>query len=121
LDSTHDARLQSGEHGLQLVLHHGHGCIGHHHGIVARTSTVFAQPATAGNPDHVIQFGSSTSFSSPSHAIQPTLVQGSLPAPALNEISTALPRPPLAMLEAPRPPPHEYGQLICLRSTVFLI
>jgi len=121
LDSTHDARLQSGEHGLQLVLHHGHSCIGHHHGIVARTLTVFAQPATAGNPDHVIQFGSSSSFSNPPPVLQPTLVQGWLPTPAFNEISIALPRPSLATLEAPRPPPHDYGQLTCLRSTVFLI
>ena len=119
-DSTHEARVQPGEHGLQLVLHHGYGCVGHHHGVVARTFTIFAQPATATNPDHVIQFGSTDNFSSPTQMLQPT-AQAGLPVPALDEISIAIPTVALAVSEAPRPPPCECGQLTCLRSTVFLI
>ena len=120
-DSTHEARVQPGEHGLQLVLHHNHGCAGHHHGVIARTLTLFAQPATAANPDHFIQLGSADSFSSQTQMLQPTLAQAGLPVPAPNEISIVVPNSALAASEAPRPPPNERGQLVCLRSTVFLI
>lgn len=120
-DSTHEARVESGEHGLELVLHHTHGCIGHHHGMVARTLTLFAQPATAGNPDHVIQFGSANHFSSPTQMLPSSLALAGLPLPALAEISVAVPNSALVVSEAPRPPPYECGQLTCLRSTVILI
>lgn len=120
-DSTHEARVQSGEHGLQLVLHHGHGCIGHHHGMVARTLTFFAQPAMAGNPDHIIQFGSADNFSNPTQMLPASPALAGLPFPALAEISVAVPNSALAVSEAPRPPPYECGRLACLRSTVFLI
>jgi hypothetical protein len=120
-DSTHEVRVQSGEHGLQLVLHHNHGCAGHHHGVIARTLTLFAQPAMTANPDHFIQLGSADSFSSQTQMLQPTLAQAGLPVPAPNEISIVVPNSALAASEAPRPPPNECGQLVCLRSTVFLI
>jgi hypothetical protein len=120
-DSTHEARVESAEHGLHLVLHHTHGCIGHHHGIVARTLTLFAQPATAGSPDHVIQFGSADNFSSPTQMLPSLLALAGLPLPALDEISVVVPNSALAVAEAPRPPPCECGLLTCLRSTVFLI
>ena len=120
-DSTHEARVQSGEHGLQLVLHHTHGCVGHHHGMVARTLTLFAQPATAGSPDHVIQFGSADNYACPTQMLQPTPADAGLLVFTLNEISLPVPNPAFAVSQDPRPPPCECGQLTCLRSTVFLI
>ncbi len=120
-DSTHEARVESGEHGLQLVLHHTHGCIGHHHGVIAKTLTIFAQPATAGSPDHVIQFGSADHFSSPAQMLPSSLAVAGLPLPALAKISVGVPNSALAVSQAPRPPPYESGRLACLRSMVFLI
>jgi len=120
-DSCHEARLQSGEQGLQLVLHHGHRCIGHHHGLVARTLTLFAQPATPGNPDHVIQFRSTNNYCSQTQLPSPTLPQMELPAPAATKISIAVSNPNLIVSTSPRPPPYECGLLACLHSTVFLI
>jgi len=120
-DSCHAARLQSGEQGLQLVLHHEHGCVGHHHGGVAKALTFFAQPATAGDPDHVIQFNSSDNLRSQSQMLPPALSQVELPAPAATEILIAVSNPNLTVSTSPRPPPRECGRLACLRSTVFLI
>jgi hypothetical protein len=120
-DSTHEARVQTGEHGLQLVLHHTHGCVGHHHGVVARTLTFFAQPATATNPDHVIQFGSADKYACPTQMLQPTLTHAGLLEFTLNGISLPVLNPAFAASQAPRPPPCECGLLACLRSTVFLI
>lgn len=120
-DTTHEARVESREHGLKLVLHHTHGCLGHHHGMVARTLTLLAQPVTAGNPDHIIQFGSADNFSSPTQIPPSSLALVGLPLPALAEISVDVPNSALSVSEAPRPPPCECGRLACLRSTVFLI
>jgi len=121
LDSSHEARLQSGEQGLQLVLHHNHGCGGHHHGVMAKALTFFAKPATAGNPDHVIQFSSTNNFCSQTQLLSPTLTQMELPAPDTIEFSIAFSNPNLTVSTSPRPPPHECELLACLRSTVFLI
>jgi len=120
LDSTHESSVQLGEHGLRLVRHHNHGCIGHHHGIVARTLTLIAQPTTAGNPDHVIQFDSADHFCSPPQMLQPTLAQGELPVPVLDEIFRFSSRAPVVS-EVPRPPPREPGSLASIRTTLFLI
>lgn len=120
-DSTHEASVESGEHGLQLVLHHTHGCLGHHHGMVARTLTLLAQPATAGNPDHIIQFGSADNFTSPTQILPSSLALAGLPLPSLTEISVDVPNSALSVSEAPRSPPCGCGRLACLGSTVFLI
>ena len=94
-DPNHKIRFQTDGGGLQLVLHHSHGCIGHHHGIIARTLTLFAQPATNANPDHIIQFGSVGQFSSPTQVLPSKLTQARLPMPAPAEISIAIPNPAL--------------------------
>jgi len=120
-DSTHEARVQLGEHGLQLVLHHPHGCIGHHHSVAAGILTIFARPAPAGSPDHVIQFGSADNFSSPTPMLPASLALAGPPLSALDEISIGVSNVALAVSAAPRPSPGECGRLICLRSTVFLI
>ena len=120
-DSTHEARWQPAEHGLQLVLHHNHGCIGHHHGVMAKALTCFARPATPGNPDHVIQFSSVNHFCSQTQLLSPKLPQLELPAPAATEFSLEFSNPNLAGSSAPPPPPYECRRLACLRSTVFLI
>lgn len=120
-DSSHEVRVHWGEQGLQLVLHHNHGCFGHHHGIVARTLTLFAQPATTANPDHVIQFGSNDGFSSPTQIAPPKFASAGLPLPVLNNSFLVLPSVTLGTSEVPRPPPALSGLFASLRSTVILI
>lgn len=121
LDPNHEVGVQAGERGVQLVLHHHHGCIGHHHGVIARTLTLFAQPATPTNPDHVIQFGSGDSFSNQKQIIQSKLMPSGLRPTALQEMTFTLPNPAWSASHSPRPPPTECGLLVCLRSTVLLI
>ena len=120
-DGSHHLSLHGGGPGLQLILQHGRNCTGHRHGVVARALALFARPASATNPDHVIQFSAADSFSR----------QAQLKAPA----PAACPQPDFALMEAflpsPRegflssipshPPPDNDGQLVCLRSTLLLI
>ena len=89
--------------------------------MVARTLTLFAQPATAGSPDHVIQFGTADVSSSPTRILPPSPAQAGLPVPVLNEFSVTLPNPALTEAQAPPAPPLEFGRHACLRSTVILI
>jgi hypothetical protein len=56
LDPNHQLLIDTGSQGGRLILHHGGACASHHHGLAARGLTLFAQPATAGNPDHILQF-----------------------------------------------------------------
>lgn len=121
LDSNHQVQLQAGERGLEVVLHHYHGCSGHHHGVIAQALTLFAQPATATNPDHVIQFGSADSFSIPTQILSPNSAQTEMPMPLAGETSIAVPNPAFASSQVPRPPPFACRLPACLCSTVLLI
>src|SRR5205809_2671072 len=56
-DRSHNAIVQSTNHGYQVVLRHE--CVNwatHRHGLIARALTVFAQRTTATRSDHVVQF-----------------------------------------------------------------
>lgn len=121
LDPAHEVQVQFGASGLQLVLHHGHGCHGHHHGVIAKTLTIFAQPASTANPDHLLKFGSANFFANTAQVRPSTLSLAELPLPVLDLISLGLPNSSPVAAESPRPPPGEQGLLACLRSTVFLI
>ena len=58
LDPNHELSLGPDEHGVRLVLHHPSRCAPHQHRLAARALTLFAQPANAANPDHILQFSS---------------------------------------------------------------
>jgi hypothetical protein len=121
LDRSHHLSVQGGRAGLQLVLQHG-GCrAAHHHGVLARALTVFARPASATNPDHVIQFRGSDHFS---RQVQCRAAAPETPAtPDLALDGNLLPAPRrVARASIPtHPPPDPNGQLRCRGSTLWLI
>ena len=102
LDRDHQVNLQSGERGVRVVLHHQEACASHHHGLLARTLNLFAQPATSTEPDHVLQFGAADNVSSPRQLKAPPLS-----ASTLTPVAPASPLVcPLARSLAPFRPSH---------------
>jgi hypothetical protein len=55
-DSTHRLVLAGTRGELKIVLKHRTSCAPHFHRSIARALTFFAKPASATNPDHVLQF-----------------------------------------------------------------
>jgi hypothetical protein len=121
LDGSHHLGVHGGGPGLQLILQHGRNCAGHHHGIVARALTLFARPASATNPDHVIRFGASDSYSQQAQLTAPAPAIYEQPEFALFEAFPPPPREGLLASIPSHPPPDDGGQLVCLRSTLLLI
>ena len=121
LDPDHQVRLQPGEKGMRLVLHHEGNCAGHHHGAVARVLTAFAQPASATDPDHVLQFSSATGLTQDSQFVVPVANQFESSAIAFAEPVSFVATSPVQFVPPPRPPPGGDGRLLCLRSTLLLI
>jgi hypothetical protein len=120
-DRNHQVQVRCGERGLALVLHHGRDCAGHRHGAIARALTCFAQPASATDPDHVIQFGAADTLSPKAQLALPSL-QGSEQSTAVLAPVAPVPSADTAQPFArAHPPPHECGLAHCLRSTVLLI
>jgi hypothetical protein len=113
--------VRSGERGLALVLHHERNCAGHQHGAIARALTCLAQPTSAADPDHVIQFGTADTFSPKTKLALPSLQGSEQPTVVLTQVvlvPSAETAPPFAR---PHPPFGECGPARCLRSTVLLI
>lgn len=121
LDNSHQVRVRSGERGLALVLHHGHNCAGHRHGAIARALTCFAQPASATDPDHVIQFGAADSLSPKAQLVLPSFQGPEQPAPVLAEPAFVPSAHTAQYYVPPWPPPDETGPACCIRSTVLLL
>ena len=121
LDADHEVRLETSDVGSRVVLHHGGNCAGHHHGLVARVLTFFAEPVRAGEPDHVLQFSPADSY-----ARQKQMV-GPLSAPFEQVVFPPIESLAWAQREAflssvpTQPPPGATGQRRCLRSTLLLI
>lgn len=121
LDRDHQMRFQPGPSGMQLVLHHGANCVGHHHGLAARALSVFSQPADSTDPDHILQFCSADNFKSgvETSLSKPNTVERFMAASFLHQ--------PLrngGIIEfglSSRPPPGECVAQRCLRSTLLLI
>ena len=120
-DRSHQAQVRSGERGLALVLHHGRECAEHRHGAVARVLTSFAQPTSATNPDHVIQFSTADTLSTKAQLALPPLHGSEQPTAALTEVVPVSFAHVAQELTRPRPPPGECGPVRYLRSTVLLI
>ena len=121
IDPDHHLRLEADANGLRLVLHHDGNCAGHHHGTVARALTLLAQPASATDPDHVLQFSSDHGFTRESQLLVPGAKESESIVVHLVEplLPTASQHDPFT--RQPRQPPGAPGQTLCLRSTVLLI
>jgi len=121
LDRDHRLILQAGDESVRVVLHHDHCSAAHHHGLAARTLTLFATPASATDPDHVLQFSTTTSLargSQPSPTAPDSLEQYAFPGIDLMACS----RRADFLASVPTHAPPDYGGLLaCLRSTVLLI
>ncbi len=120
-DRSHHLGIHGGAQGMQLVLQHGRNCTGHHHGVVARALTIFARPASATDPDHVIQFSAPDSFSRKAQLAAPAPTAFAQPDFALVEISRTSPREAFLASAPTHPPPGASRRLLCLRSTLLLI
>ena len=121
LDRDHRLILQAGDEGIRVVLHHDHCSAAHHHGPVARTLALFANPASATDPDHVLQFSTATSLArgtQSSPTAPETVKQYALPnleAIACSQRDDFFASVPM------HAPPVGGGLLACLHSTVLLI
>ena len=121
LDRSHHVAVHGSGQALELVLQHGRNCAGHHHGVVARALTLLARPASATDPDHVIQFNPPDSYSRPAQLLAPALASLAPPDLALLESSFPLPRENLLSSRPTHSPPAGGGPLLYLRSTLLLI
>ena len=121
LDQDHHAWFQPGADGLRLVLHHEGNCAQHEHHGVARALTIFAQPASATDPDHVLQFASGDCVRSESAKV----ISGAAASTTAHFAFTAPLTGQSSRIEFKRPTigarPNPVARLLHLRSTVLLI
>jgi hypothetical protein len=120
-DPDHHALVQTELGSTRLVLHHERKCAGHHHGLVARALTAFAEPVRADQPDHVLQFRVADSFSHQRQLIAPSPAQLDQPALAVTATPVWSARANFLSAGSTHPPPAARGQLLCLRATVLMI
>ena len=120
-DRNHHLLLASSEHGMQLVLRHSPNCPRHHHGAVARILTFFAEPLSAANPDHVIQFTSANGVLRKADATPAAPDKLAQPLCDLVEISAVVTNQTVLFASANRLDSTDSGQFIRLRSTVLLL
>lgn len=121
MDRDHRLILQAGDGGIRVVLHHDHYSAAHHHGLAARTLALFAKPASANDPDHVLQFSATTSLargSQSSPTAPDSLKQFGLPSV---EVIACCRHDNFLASGPTHAPPDGGGPLACLRSTVLLL
>ena len=120
-DSNHQVQMRSGEGGLALVLHHGRNCAGHRHGVIARALACLAQPASATDPDNVIQFAATDTLARKGQIALPPLQGFERPSLVLTEVVLVSCADNAPRFARPHPPPGECGLAGCLRTTILLI
>lgn len=120
-DPDHQALVRADASGLQLVLHHTQRFCSHHHGPLARTLTLFAEPVRASQPDHVLQISGGTAATRPQEFLTPAPTSVSQPEVVLLEVPVLLLGHFIPAGGPTHPPPPESGQLLGLRTTVLLI
>jgi len=120
-DEHHQIQVRPGKSGLALVLHHGHSCDGHRHGLIAHTLTWFAQPPSPSDPDHVIQFGAADTSSSNAKLALPSPQGTERPAAVVTAIDWFSFSLIAQRLANSHPPPDRCETVRSLRSTVLLI
>jgi len=120
-DSDHQALFKPSADGFDLVLHHEAKCVTHQHHAIARTLTIFSQPASPTDPDHVVNFGGGESRLRNSQ----TIVSASkslecapfVPTESVLKVSAEI----RSSFPLPDPPDGPIGNLRCVRSTILLI
>lgn len=121
LDSDHQIVFKPSLDGLSLVLHHQAKCVTHQHHAIARALTIFSQPASPTDPDHVVSFGGGESLLCDS----PTIVSASKSlecaqfVPTESVLKLAVETKP--SLPLPNPPDGPIGNLRGVRTTILLI
>jgi hypothetical protein len=83
--------------------------------------TIFAQPASATDPDHVLQFGKAESYTQKTQIAAPSRAVFEQPDFTLFETPFSAQHEPQPSSLPPPPPPDGGGRLVCLRSTQLLI
>lgn len=120
-DSDHEVVLQAGMDKMRVVLHHRGNCPPHQHGTVARALTIFAQPAGATDPDHVLQFGATISLLKKSEQLAPFTQVGDETTITGDKTAGTFAPAPCRLMPSAHPPPDISVRLLCLRSTVLLV
>lgn len=120
-DPDHQAFVQVNASGAKVVLHHQPPCATHHHGLLARTLTLFAAPIRPGLPDHVLQFGTAEVIPGKTLLAAAPPIQSDQPYPATHDLRAALAFEVSFSRTPTHPPSSLRGQLHCLRSTFLLI
>lgn len=120
-DSDHEVVLQAGMDKMRVVLHHRGDCPPHQHGPLARTLTLFAQPASATDPDHVLQFGATLSLLKKSEPVAPFTPGGEETITTGAKTARLFALATYHLTPSVHPPPDIPVRLLCLRSTVLLV
>ena len=121
-DRDHSLQVDCTESGVKLVMHHDARCANHHHGLAARALSLLARSDDPTNPDHVVQFNSSTAATKESQVSAPARSDERGIDMATVDLSLGGAMPgfvPAAVF--PRPPPICEAQMLCLRTTILLI
>jgi hypothetical protein len=121
IDPDHQAVLQPTGDGMRLVLHHQGNCVSHHHRVVAQALTLFAQSASATDPDHVVQFADGNGFWHSAQLIVSGEALCELPLFDWIESTSSWAQQSICSLPPPAPPPENGGNLFNVRSSVLLI
>lgn len=121
LDPDHHALIQPGVDGIRLVLHHEGSCATHKHHGMARALTIFAQPASAIDPDHVVQFAGGNSILTSEAKI--VCGEDAVDDHHVTQFDYPLHQACLVARSLPStgPPPDTVGNLLNVRFTVLLI
>ncbi len=117
-DRSHHIGVAADANGVRVVLRHDLHCLAaHHHGMIARTLTLFAQPTSHAQTDHVLQFQSTSAVSAPKQ------LTASINAGPLTALNATLTQPDFAprYISSPRAAPADPAGFVGLRSTVLLI
>lgn len=121
LDRGHQVQFCGGDRGLALVLHHGRNCAVQRHGVIARALVCFAQPASAADPDHILQFAAADTLSPRALLIPPPLPSPAQPAGLPADSGGTPSADARPEMPRPRPPPAQGEPARCLRSIVLLL
>ena len=121
IDADHHALFQPGTNGTRLVLHHEGNCSSHQHHAIARALSLFAQPASNTDPDHVVQFAGGDGFWRDFQLV--VIGANSSEQPVMHSDVPVLfhSLQLVRALPSSRPQPDIVGNLFNVRFTVFLI
>lgn len=121
IDTDHHALFQPGTNGARLVLHHEGDCSSHQHHAIARALSLFAQPASNTDPDHIVQFAGGDGFWIDTQVIIDSGDIIEQPAGSRDMSDFLSGSGVVESLLPPDSPPDIVGNLLNVRFTVLLI